>query len=45
MRQLIAGGLLLLAALGLTGEGRADTLNGYTSFWALGDSLSDDGNL
>lgn len=42
MRRLLAAGALACALLGLAPESRAAS---YTSFWALGDSLSDDGNL
>jgi outer membrane lipase/esterase len=45
MRHLITGALLLaLSGLAPAG-GRAATYDGFTSFWALGDSLTDDGNL
>ncbi len=46
MRQAMAGGVLLAAAFGLVAGGAAaETFDRYTSFWAFGDSLTDDGNL
>ena len=39
------GGRAGLRGPGVAPEVRAATYDGYTSFWTLGDSLSDDGNL
>lgn len=46
MRQLLAASVLAMAALGLAGsDARAASYGAFTSFWAFGDSLTDDGNL
>jgi outer membrane lipase/esterase len=44
MRKFIAAGLLAVASFGVP-TAQASSLNFFTSFWVLGDSLSDPGNF